>query len=86
MPYIESVYPHLPSKWECALILSMNGERIITFDNQTIFKNKLAFKRAMKNLHDHFHIVMWRHEVNGCNEYKLTEFGESVANFLKEFL
>jgi hypothetical protein len=64
----------------------MSGEKIITYDRQTLFKNKLSFKRAMKNLHDRYHIVVYRHEANGCNEYRLTNFGEHIADILREFL
>lgn len=86
MPDITTIYPPFPNKWERALILLMKGEKILTFNSQNIFNNKLSFKRAMKNLHDKYKIVAWRHEVNGCNEYRLTNFGEHIADILREFL
>jgi hypothetical protein len=86
MPNIKAIYPSFPNKYERALILAIAEKEILTFDTQAIFHNKLSFKRAMKNLHDRYKIVVWRHEQNGCNEYRLTNFGEHIVEILKEFL
>lgn len=76
------IYPPFPNKWERALILEMVG-KIIKIENQTIYTNKLSFKHAMKNLHD-LKLVVWKQNNNG-NEYKLTSFGEHIAEILQDF-
>lgn len=86
--YVNSTSPLFPNKYERALILFMSRQKIITFQDQKefIFSDKLSFKNATKNLHK-LKIINWRREKNGCNEYKLTEnFGEHIAEILKEFL
>jgi len=60
----------------------MSG-KIIVMENQTIYKNRLSFNRAMKKLHD-LKLVVWKQDTNG-NEYKLTDFGEHIAVILKDF-
>ena len=84
MSYIVPVYPPYPNKYERALILVMLDRKVITRHDQSVYTNKLAFKRAVKELHD-WEIIVWKHERNGSNEYKLTLFGEHIANDLLKF-
>jgi hypothetical protein len=58
--------------------------KIIKMETQSVYKNRLAFNKAMNNLHS-FHLVEWKQNNMG-NEYRLTEFGEAVAKILREFL
>lgn len=70
------------SNHKCRIILLLR-EGVITFENQKIYKNKLAFKRAMRELHDGG-LVLTRRSNGSPNEYKLSEKGEYIASVLHE--
>jgi hypothetical protein len=79
---INSLYP-FPNEFQREIIVLMNG-KVITFESQNIYTNNIAFKRAMNGLHD-LKIAVCRHVKNSNNEYKLTLFGEHIADVLIKF-
>lgn len=59
-----------------------NNGNIITFKEQNIYSHNVSFKRAMKELHDK-NLVLIKQLRTG-NRYKLTDFGEHLADVLNE--
>ena len=77
------IYPPFPNKFERALIMQMSEKEIIRMEDQTVFSNRLSFKRAMKFLHD-LRLVEWKEDHAG-NIYRLTDNGIRIAEMLEAF-
>jgi len=77
-------YPNFPSKSEQMIMILLLEKKVMTFYEQEIYSNRLSFKSSMKKLHD-LKLVLCHHSKNASNQYKLTAFGEHVAEILKRF-
>jgi hypothetical protein len=63
------------------------NNKIVTFKEQDIYKSNKSFKKAMKSLHEK-DIILCRairtdNKKDCFNQYKLTIFGEHIAEILK---
>jgi hypothetical protein len=80
----ETVYIEFPNVNEQLLILKMRGYKILLFDDQKIYRNRLCFKRHMKFLHD-IGLVVKKEDRKG-NQYRLSVDGEKVADMLSKYI